>query len=221
MIGNQNARKHYLTREMLVELYERQRLPIREIARRTGSQNIHRELVKYEIPRRSSCISRANPLPPTAVSTAETAYAAGFFDGEGSINIRRPGKKPKCAGHKLVVSLAQTVEAPLLWLRERWGGSITRLARPTLTWEWSVSCRLAGRFLQDVLPFLIVKRKEAEVAIAFQSRKRNTGRRTDQDNYKRDAEDRQRLHSIRVRGMSTPLKVGAEEAKTGNLRDCG
>jgi hypothetical protein len=144
----------------------------------------------------------------------DMAYAAGFFDGEGSINIKNPGKSPKGAGHSLVVSASQTVPAPLLWIKDRWGGSVRPLRkRSSPAWEWCAGSKLAFRFLQDILPYLTVKRDQAIIAIEFQSRKKNTGRRGCPENHKKDKESRDRLHSIRAKALvMVPESVGTAMA---------
>jgi predicted transposase len=169
-------------------------------------------------------VPEGTPVPPTDFigvdlggsymdvtrTATDIAYAAGFFDGEGSINIKKPGKTPKSSGHRLVVSVSQSKPAPLEWICERWGGGVRRLRRRhKAAWEWSVGSKLAGAFLQDLLPFLMVKREEAIVAIEFQSRKRNTGKTGCPENHLKDFESREMLHSLRVRAVvNPPLAAG-------------
>jgi hypothetical protein len=177
MAGNQNARKHHIARETLVQLYEVEHLSIAEIERRTNCGTIHRELVRFGIPRRRTRSVRVAPVvEPTVL---DMAYAAGFFDGEGSINIRNPGSSAKSTGCALAIHVAQASEASLIWLQQRWGGGVRLTKRERPIWEWCLGSRSACLFLQDLLPFLIVKREQAVIAIDFQSHKRNTGRRRD------------------------------------------
>jgi len=98
-------------------------------------------------------------------------YAAGFFDGEGCVSLGnyktgRSGKKIVRA--QLVVG---NTNLPVLeWLRDRWGGKIYR-KRDTIErrpqWQWMLSERHMGAFLDDVVPLLRVKGPAAANAQAF------------------------------------------------------
>lgn len=95
------------------------------------------------------------------------AYAAGFFDGEGSVGI---GIVPG-----LRVTVAQTQTAPLIFMQELFGGSIKELHRPISgkahwkrCWHWSLAAWNASDFLVRILPALKVKYVEAAMGILFQ-----------------------------------------------------
>jgi hypothetical protein len=195
MTGNQNARKNDLSRETLVQLYVVERLSIAEIGRRTGCGTVHRELARLDIPRRGTCKTKI--LPTVKPTIADKAYAAGFFDGEGSMNIRNPGSTIKNPGYSLTLNVAQSCEAPLIWLSARWGGSVRPMKRPKPVWEWNLGSLSASKFLQDILPFLMVKQEQALVAIEFQSHKKNTGRRRDPESISRERESKEKLQSLR------------------------
>jgi len=97
----------------------------------------------------------------------QTAYLAGFFDGEGSIQITKTGNS-----HSLQVSISQLDPRPLIMCMEKWGGSIRRQPDKrgfrTLV-IWIVAARKALRALEDMRPLLIVKAAQADLAIEFQS----------------------------------------------------
>lgn len=105
----------------------------------------------------------------------DKAYAAGFFDGEGHITIAA-GKRTDMrygVSYSMRCGASQNDLAPLLWLQSRWGGSIYAAKRKTstgnVTHHWTILPRNAKAFLTDVLPYLIVKRERAELALEFQS----------------------------------------------------
>lgn len=91
-------------------------------------------------------------------------YVAGFFDGEGSIQITPPRKTK---GFPLHVSVAQSERSTLDWLRETWGGSVGPHGR-TGVFVWRIHTAAAGQFLMDIEPYLRIKRQQAHLAIAFQ-----------------------------------------------------
>lgn len=95
------------------------------------------------------------------------AYAAGFFDGEGNIDIRyRKTGGGKYQRFELRITVVQIDRRPLELMQDKWGGSIARRKQNTCS-QWVASGRQAATFLHDVFDFLIVKREEAEVALAF------------------------------------------------------
>lgn len=101
-------------------------------------------------------------------------YVAGFIDGEGSIAI---GKNFTYASGKrnyyLRLSVHQMDRRPLDKLVERYGGSLTlnRSHRPNAIWQWVVSGSTAAGVIGEIRPFLISKLEQADLGLAFQSRK--------------------------------------------------
>ncbi len=110
----------------------------------------------------------------------EAAYAAGFFDGEGCIAIAcQPsrmarGKRSHKPRYWLNVSLSQNDPAPLVWMKDRFGGAV-RFRRGKRSydqgeyqrWDWVASTAAALIFLRTVRPFLIVKASQADLAFQF------------------------------------------------------
>lgn len=121
---------------------------------------------------------------------AELAWAAGFFDGEGSIQIVRKIRKGY-ESYELFVRVSQLSDVPLRKFAEWFGGDVYFNDQPI--WYWQLSSKKVGTALDQLLPYLVVKRSEANVALRFQSRRRN-GKKRDAhaDNY-----DREELQLIR------------------------
>lgn len=94
-------------------------------------------------------------------------YVAGFFDGEGTVDLRyRRTHGGKYFRFEVRISFAQVDTAPLLAIQAVYGGSI---CRPKM----SAASRLvvvgndSRTLLAAMIPHLIVKRKEAELAVQF------------------------------------------------------
>jgi hypothetical protein len=89
-------------------------------------------------------------------------YIAGFFDGEGCIGVYRDTK-----GYtKLLVTIGQKSETPLLLIRECLGGKLSKPQSMTvhqLVWTNFA----AGEMLEQIVPFLVLKKAQAELAIEF------------------------------------------------------
>ena len=101
-------------------------------------------------------------------------YLAGFIDGEGSIGARwvRPSKASKTHLPFVFVPYLQighTDAVILRDIRQRWGGTVV-LARPsTMKWKagyfWRVSSRKVEIPLRELVPFLRLKKQQAELVL--------------------------------------------------------
>lgn len=117
-------------------------------------------------------LGRADPT--IAPTEADKAYAAGFFDGEGFVTIGFMSSKARTRGttYTMRIGAGQNDPTPLLWLRDRWGGSVRALKRKTVAHnvphKWDCCSRMAAAFLRDVRPYLLVKGPRADIAIRFQ-----------------------------------------------------
>src|SRR4051812_24103916 len=100
------------------------------------------------------------------------SYAAGFFDGEGCVQIRVSYPRGT-KSYSMRLQVSQVDVRPLEMLQQRWGGSL-RLEphRPRPIWRWCLQAHQAQAFLEEILPYLVVKRDQAEIAISFQRRRR-------------------------------------------------
>lgn len=97
-------------------------------------------------------------------------WAAGFFDGEGSVMLSR-SVGPARTIYGLKAKAVQIDPRPLRKLQDKWGGKVWKSKsrnpnwRPV--WTWEVRGLDAVVFLKDVLPYLQVKEKQAAAAIDY------------------------------------------------------
>lgn len=109
------------------------------------------------------------PEPP---SPSVVAWAAGFFDGEGNVRYDTEGN--------LHVGAAQTTHRPLFELQRAFGGTVRDRPSPVAghrhQWFWRLSGRNAVEFLRMVRPYLRVKDRQADLAIAALARPHRRGR---------------------------------------------
>ena len=101
-------------------------------------------------------------------------WAAGFFDGEGSISIR-----PHSHGRseRLYVAVSQRSRAPLEALRETYGGSVSKTRTPSNCHRWRITGVGAEAFLRRIQPHALVKREPIAIALEFRATKGLRGRR--------------------------------------------
>ncbi len=116
----------------------------------------------------------------------QLAYTAGIVDGEGSIFIAKH-KSPRCKlGYTLdmKVSVVNTDEWLTLWLESQYGGrsypkKLIDGNKPAF--EWIISGSHALDFLEEIVPYLCLKKHQAEIAISFQKKKHWGGRTLDNE----------------------------------------
>jgi len=99
----------------------------------------------------------------------EVAYLAGFFDAEGNIRVATTPVAQSKRGvyHKLDIAIGQKAKGPCGLFQSHWGGTVNLYNY----YFWRASAHNARQCLQDMLPFLRLKREEANIAIEFQLRK--------------------------------------------------
>jgi hypothetical protein len=101
------------------------------------------------------------------------AYFAGLFDGEGCINVTEVKPRPgRCSPtFQTLAQVSMTDRRSLDLLMDSFGGSIRlaskKGARPI--WIWRVYHKTAKQFLEAILPYLVVKKLQAELLIELEN----------------------------------------------------
>lgn len=96
-------------------------------------------------------------------------WAAGFVDGEGCVNISRGIARDRWVTYQMCFIVAQRTREPLDILMSLFGGRIRTAGKPEhVHYEWRLNSQKAMEALKELLPYLIVKRQIAELAIRFQ-----------------------------------------------------
>jgi len=109
------------------------------------------------------------------VSEVNKAYAAGIVDGEGCIYIAVYKNKAYSRKYfKLGVKVGMTGDVSCLaFLHSLWGGNISRGAGfRGRQIQWSIASNDASSFLQDIMPYLKLKKPQALAALKFQENKK-------------------------------------------------
>lgn len=101
------------------------------------------------------------------------AWAAGFFDGDGSLTIHVLSRYGKDNTHevRVVLQLTQKFVKPLRLLKQKWGGYIIRIARQKGMSKDYSKWHLTGRekltlFLTEILPYVCVKSNQVRLALS-------------------------------------------------------
>lgn len=101
-------------------------------------------------------------------------YLAGYFDADGSVGLYRYRAKRSKQGyyHGVRVRVDGTVRRPIELFAERFGGSPSIVHRPARQHSqsmlsWTLAGQRTGVFLQAVLPYLTVKRRQVRLALRY------------------------------------------------------
>lgn len=150
---------------------------------------------------------------------SETAWAAGFFEGEGAIMVLRHGPSRSLA--YLSCEVAQIDREPLVFLQARWGGGIydreSRTLNQRANSRWQ--CRAVGgaAFLADIEPFIVrpIVRERVRLAIEFQAQKTNTWANRTPEYHERQRWYVARFSELNRRGVAalTPLERAVLSAR--------
>lgn len=110
-------------------------------------------------------------MPERVHNQTDLAYAAGLFDGEGSVGViyrKSHSKKSTMRTFGVTASVSMVDEESIVWLCSTFGGRVD-VSNRTKTGRQVYRMQMAGRtaadFLEKILPYLKLKRSRAEVAI--------------------------------------------------------
>lgn len=115
------------------------------------------------------------------------ARLAAYIDGEGSIFIRerKPTERDRrtgtIRGHLLSLSICNCDPRLISWCKETFGGGCAYQAKPDspnvsakyqrprrAQFQWIIGQAKAAYILDKCMPYFILKKEQAEVALAFQ-----------------------------------------------------
>lgn len=107
------------------------------------------------------------------IQEIDLAYAAGLFDGEGSISIiKQNSQKDRLTpSFTLVVALANNDPQAHLFFVNKFGGTVNYSNRWHRTYQWKLFANEASKFLTLILPYLRLKKYRASIGIQFQIEK--------------------------------------------------
>lgn len=116
---------------------------------------------------------------------AQWGYVAGIIDGEGTITIcrseyttnrkaenGRPARQYHTTGFSLKISVKNTDLKLMKWLKSRFGGEwYADKGKQPINWKssyaWYYGAESKQDFLLAILPYLIIKKEQALIALEF------------------------------------------------------
>ena len=105
------------------------------------------------------------------LTETERAYLAGLFDGEGTLGFYHYRRNR----HEVTVGIVNTDPRVHAWLREKFGCGSVRPSTKNRNNHVAYSWRIAGRtriepFLNAILPYLIIKKEQAQCLLDLWSK---------------------------------------------------
>jgi len=108
------------------------------------------------------------------ISKADLGWTAGIIDGEGCISIvirNRRKKTNNLPEHQLHIYCQSKTKSMQDKLRCLWGGSVLfctdKRQNRADTWKWCIVSKDAALLLSCILPYLVVKKDHAKLALLF------------------------------------------------------
>ena len=135
---------------------------------------------------------------------SELAYFAGIIDGEGTIGARNRKNQQGKRYIDFYLSVANTDERLVLWIQQRFPASVdfrqqrdSDKHRPL--YRWTAGTKVAEDYIRAVLPYLVVKKEQAELYLEIRSTVSKGQRLTEGVKQQREAMV-VRLHELNRRG---------------------
>lgn len=144
--------------------------------------------------------------------TTRVIWAAGFFDGEGFVSLPRV----KSGARHIRIGVGQLVREPLEVLVDLWGGSIRQEVQENgkQFHRWERQSDRGADALREMLPYLRVKREQAEIALEFHDER--PARAISIGEAKARRRDNTRRFRARLAGLDVPLqKIGGHTVPEG------
>jgi len=100
-------------------------------------------------------------------------YIAGFFDGEGCIGVYHRKNRGFHLRTQLTQNKTAKSEIILNYLLNKYGGNLEEQITNSkkIKYNWQLSSKNAMKLLEDIKPHLIIKKDQAEIALAWQKQR--------------------------------------------------
>lgn len=95
-------------------------------------------------------------------------WAAGFFEGDGSVQIT---KNKKFLKYNLQINITNTQIEPLNIIQNIYGGRVRIHGKETdehkESYRWVATQKIAEKFLDDISPFILYRHKQVKIGLDF------------------------------------------------------
>lgn len=108
------------------------------------------------------------------INSEAVLYAAGLFDGEGTVAINKNSQRLKPT-YSLIACIAMTHKPVLEYMTRQFGGKVRPVSVKRYKergyspqWIWLLSSYKAVRFLELIQPYVKVKKEHVDIGLQFQ-----------------------------------------------------
>jgi len=133
---------------------------------------------------------------------ADCIFAAGLFEGEGTVYIAPATMKSSTHLGHLTIAVSSTDRKTIEFLVNRWPGYFGHVPPRTEShreyWRWQLIANKAASFLKDIRPYLVSDRNRAraDLGIAYQDQKERRNRPT------QEYRDRQQQYHLQMKNLT-------------------
>jgi len=163
----------------------------------------------------NSLLPQEIQLQATASDSISSQYAAGFFDGEGCVELREVISNYRYLEVRVRVRMTNTNQEVLERIKARFGGWLSRIKPPTKNskapWTLTIGAREVETFLRAVAPYVIVKRAQLALAlgyIEFKRLTRNPGGSKSSEVLEFEQLAVSKMRELNRRGVAAPVNGG-------------
>jgi len=138
------------------------------------------------------------------------AFLAGLIEGDGSIMLKahKDPRKQRGVTFGMYVKVSNTKKELLDFLKENFGGCVSKGWQPkgkgrNAIYDWSIGSEDAQVLLLQLYPYLIIKKKQAKLAVKFQtilSAARRAGIGDSQEEYNKKVQMVKEMHKLNAKG---------------------
>jgi len=148
-------------------------IPTREIASKLGRTLFAVQNKVKKLRKKGELGHYSDKLPTLKCSETDKAYLAGLIDGDGSICLN----KEKRRYYRLNVEVSSRNKDHLEYIQRIFGGYIVEsMKNGAKLYVWMCRGRQAEAVLRAIAPYLILKKKQAEIALEYRDMFRNKGK---------------------------------------------
>lgn len=131
------------------------------------------------------------------------AYLAGIIDGEGCICCSKRKPANTAVQYCLIVTIVNTDFRLMEWLRENFGGSISKVeckAPYKDKYRWYARSEDVTSLLTATMPYLVLKREQARLAISYRETVKGLGQKITASNHHLRSQIVKQLKALNRRG---------------------
>lgn len=114
-------------------------------------------------------------------SESELAYLAGLIDGEGCLRVEKSGGKYRYTPMTPTVCVTNSNPTLIKWVIEKFGGHLY-LKKSKTCWDIYWLGKRAVEVLEQVYPYLVGKKEQADLIFAYRKLVGKAGKRLSKDN---------------------------------------